>query len=168
MENTSSVDIGAERELVLTRTLSATRDHVFEVWTNPKHVENWWGPEDFTVPHCAIDLRLGGSFHICMRSPTGEDYWNKGFYRVIRSPEQIVSTIFFSDKDGNFIAPSKYGMGPDFPAEILMTVSFTDAGNGKTKLTLNCGLSEVIAKRYQADQGWSQSLDRFEQELKRE
>jgi uncharacterized protein YndB with AHSA1/START domain len=44
----------------------------------------WWGPRVYTSPSCRIDLRVGGRYLVCMRSPQGEDYWSTGAYREIR------------------------------------------------------------------------------------
>ncbi len=154
-----------EPELVITRIFDAPREIVFKVWTDPKHVARWWGPRGFTAPFVKIDFRPGGVFHYCMRSPDGRDYWNKGIYREIIVPEKIVSTMFFSDKDGNIVEPSHYGLGPDFPSEMVDTVTFAVYEGNKTKLTLHRNTPVSISKRYMEDQGWNQSLDRFAEEL---
>lgn len=154
-----------EPELVITRIFDAPRELVFKVWTDPKHVVNWWGPHGFTAPFVKIDFRVGGSFHYCMRSPEGKDYWNKGVYREIVVPERIASTMFFSDKDGNFVEPTHYRMGPDVPSEMLDTVTFSVHEGDKTKLTLHRNTPLSISKRYREDQGWAQSLERFAEEL---
>jgi uncharacterized protein YndB with AHSA1/START domain len=41
-----------KHELVLTRVFDAPRELVFGVWTDPKHVARWWGPQGFTNPVC--------------------------------------------------------------------------------------------------------------------
>jgi uncharacterized protein YndB with AHSA1/START domain len=160
-----STSSAKEPELVITRIFDAPRELVFKVWTDPEHVMRWWGPKDFTAPYCTIDLRLGGVFHYCMRSPEGKDYWSKGVYREIVVPEKIVATMYFSDKEGNFVEPTEYGIGPDFPSEMLDTVTFTVHESNKTKLTLHRNTALSISKRYMEDQGWNQSLDRFAEEL---
>jgi len=91
----------AEREIVITRVFDAPRDRVFKAWTEPERVMRWGGPNGFTTPVCKIDLRPGGVFHNCMRSPEGRDFWSKGVYREIVAPERIVCTDFFSDAEGD-------------------------------------------------------------------
>ncbi len=39
----NTVDNSSDRELILTRLLNAPRELVWEVWTNPDHIKNWWG-----------------------------------------------------------------------------------------------------------------------------
>ncbi|MGH8068203.1 MAG: SRPBCC domain-containing protein [Candidatus Entotheonellia bacterium] len=75
---TSAATNAGERELVITRIFDAPRELVFKAWTEPERLMRWWGPNSFTTPFCTIDLRPGGVFHCCMRSPEGRDYWCKG------------------------------------------------------------------------------------------
>ena len=37
-----------DRELIISRTLNAPVELVWEVWTRPEHIVNWWGPDGFT------------------------------------------------------------------------------------------------------------------------
>ncbi|MGA7105198.1 MAG: SRPBCC domain-containing protein [Candidatus Deferrimicrobiaceae bacterium] len=68
--------------------LFSRRDQVFKTWTKPERLLRWWGPKDFTSPVCRIDLRPGGVFINCMRSPEGKDYWSQGVYLEIEGPER--------------------------------------------------------------------------------
>ena len=45
-----------ERKVVLIRILDAPRELVWEAWTNPKHLAQWWGPHGFTAPTCDVDI----------------------------------------------------------------------------------------------------------------
>ncbi len=60
----------AKRELNITRIFDAPRSLVFKMWTDPKHVAQWWGPKGFTNPVCERDVRPGGALRIVMRGPT--------------------------------------------------------------------------------------------------
>ena len=62
----------ADRELVITRILDAPHSLVFKAWTEPEHLERWQGaPQGFTVTTHKSDIRPGGAFRVCMRSPEG-------------------------------------------------------------------------------------------------
>jgi len=89
-----------ERELVITRVFDAPRELVWKAWIDPERVRRWWGPKNFTAPVCKIDLRVGGAYLYCMRSPEGKDYWSRGVYREIVPPERIVCTDSFADEKG--------------------------------------------------------------------
>ncbi len=165
---TAKTSVGARSakpELVITRVFDAPRELVFRAWTEPEHLVRWWGPNGFTTPVCKIDLRPGGVWHLCMRSPDGRDYWSKGIYREIVVPERIVTTDFFSDEDGNLVQPAQYGLPADWPAEMLLTVTFTEQ-EGRTKLTVRQSVSLALARSIGAVDGWNQSFDRLAEQLK--
>src|SRR5687768_2336267 len=82
----------AETEVVLTRLFDAPRALVFKVWTEPRHLAQWWGPRDFTNPVCELDVRVGGSILIHMRAPDGRVYPMTGTFREIVAPERLVFT----------------------------------------------------------------------------
>lgn len=138
----------AERELVVTRIIDAPRSLVFKTWTEPEHVARWWGPQGFTTISCEMDIRPGGAYRVCMRSPRGTDHWKRGVYREITPPERIVFTFAWEDADG------KPGH------ELLTTVTFTEHGT-KTKLTLHQAVFETIERCDDHRVGWTSCLERF-------
>lgn len=149
-----------ERELVISRVFDYPRSVLYKAWTDPERVKNWWGPKGFTTPFCKIDLRPGGVFHYCMRSPEGRDYWGKGVYQEIVEPEKIVFIDMFSDESGGTVSPTVYGMDPDWPEETRLTVTFAEK-DGRTTVTLHTGVLEDMAERSGAREGWEESLDRL-------
>jgi uncharacterized protein YndB with AHSA1/START domain len=68
------------RTIVTTRVFDAPRELVFEAWTNPKHLVQWWGPHGFTTTIRAIDARPGGVWRFVMHGPDGVDYENRIVY----------------------------------------------------------------------------------------
>lgn len=158
-ENLSS-DTTSGDELVVSRLFDAPRELVWRAWTDPEHFMRWWGPAEFTAPHCTIDLRPGGAWHAAMRSPDGQDYWSKGIYREIVEPERIVSTDYFSNADGDRVEPTEYGLPPGWPAEMLITVTFEEVEGG-TRLTVRQSVPLSLAKQVGAVEGWNGSLDKL-------
>jgi len=153
-----------ESELVITRVFDAPRELVWRAWTDPEHFRHWWGPKEYTCPSCTIDLRPGGAWHAAMRGPDGKDLWSKGIYKEIVEPERIVSTDFFSNEAGEHVDPAEYGLPPEFPAEMLVTLTFEDLG-GKTRLTVHQSMPAAMAKQMGAYEGWNQSLDKLADHL---
>jgi len=134
-------------ELVITRMFDAPRDLVFECWTQPEHLRHWQGaPRGFTVTANEADIRPGGFFRICMRSPEGVDHWLEGGYRQIVSPERLVLTHSWLDPDKKPLS------------QTLLTITLAER-DGKTELTLRqTGFTSVESRdghRY----GWSSALD---------
>ena len=56
-------------EFVITRVFDASRQLIFQAFTEPERLAHWWGPKGFTWVSSKLDLRPGGIFHYCMRSP---------------------------------------------------------------------------------------------------
>lgn len=141
-----------EREIEIERTFDAPRELVYEAWTNPGHLTQWWGPMIFTNHSCELDVRQGGAWQITMRSSEGVDHQCRGVYSEVVKPERLVFSNDAFDQTGR---PLLKG---------FTTVIFDDE-NGKTKLTLR---SRVVGLVDYAPQmlkgmhtGWSQSLDRL-------
>lgn len=150
-------------ELVITRNFDAPRDLVWKAWTDPERFKLWWGPTGFTSPACEIDLRVGGQYLACMRSPEGQDYWSTGEYREIVPKRKIVYTDNFSDAKGNVVPASYYGMQGDWPPELIVTVTFEEDG-GKTKMTLrHDGIPPDTMSDCEA--GWRGSFDKLAESL---
>jgi uncharacterized protein YndB with AHSA1/START domain len=153
-----------EDALVITRLFDAPREQVFKAWTEPERLMRWWGPKGFTSPVCKIDLRPGGIFHNCMRSPDGKEYWGQGVYREVVKPKRIVCTDTFSDEKGNPVSPQEYGMSPDWPDEALLTVTFDEQGD-RTRFTLHHAPLKPGPERDMCEQGWNETLDKLEDYL---
>jgi uncharacterized protein YndB with AHSA1/START domain len=138
----------ADRELAITRVFDAPRDLVFKVWTQPEHLVRWLGPRGFAAPSAEMDVRPGGAYRACIRSPEGADYWMQGVYREIVAPERLVFTFAWEDEGGR---PGR---------ETLVTVTFADH-SGKTKLTFHQAPFESVADRDSHQEGWAECLDRL-------
>lgn len=136
----------SEEVLVITRIFDAPPGLVFKAWTQPEHLAHWCYPRAFTTPFHKSDIRPGGKWRVCMRSPEGKDYWVQGVYREILEPERIVFTHAWEDAEG------KPGH------ETLVTVSLA-GHHGKTKLTFHQATFESIEDRDSHEGGWNESFD---------
>lgn len=165
MVETGSPTMANEGALVIERIFDARRELVWKAWTDPARVMRWWGPSGYTSPACEIDLRVGGKYLWCMRSPEGQDLWSTGVYREIVAFERIVCTNSFSDEKGNVVPASHYGISGDIPLETLGTVMFEEI-DGKTKLTV-CHEGLPAGEMSEgADAGWNESFDKLAEILK--
>ncbi len=157
-------EMAAERELVITRVFDAPRDLVWKAWTDPERVMRWWGPKNFTAPVSKINLRVGGTYLNCMRSPEGKDFWSTGVYREIVPLKRLVCTDSFADEKGNVVPASHYGMEGYWPLELLITVTFEETG-GKTTMTLRHEGMPAGQSRELAEAGWNESFDKLAEYL---
>jgi len=145
-------------ELTIRHVLQAPRALVFKVWTDPKHLAQWWGPKGFTNPVCEVDLRPGGAIRIHMRGPDGTVYPMLGEYSEVVEPERLVFVSSALDKDGH----------PLF--EVVTTITFVEMG-ASTKLTMHAIASKIKPEGKQhiegMEEGWKQSIARLDEYVTR-
>jgi uncharacterized protein YndB with AHSA1/START domain len=144
-----------ERELLFTRVFDAPRELVFEAWTNPKHVGQWWGPRGFSTTTQSIDVRPGGVWKFVMHGPDGVDYHNRIVFLEVVKPERLV---YKHDPEVG-----------DEPVRFQVTVRFSSEG-GKTRLTMqmlfpSAAAREHIEQTYGAVEGAQQTLERLREHL---
>jgi len=84
--NTSTTD----RELFVERVFDAPIELVWQMFTDPNHIKNWWGPNGFTNTIFDMDVRPGGIWDFVMHGPDGTDYKNKSMYKEVVKPNRIV------------------------------------------------------------------------------
>ena len=121
----------ADREIVMTRVFDAPRELVFEAWTDPEQVRQWWGPRGFTTTIHEMDVRPGGVWRFIMHGPDGTDYDNKIVYSEIVRPERLVYD-HGSDKE-------------DDPGQFHVTVTFAKEGD-RTRLTMRLLFASTEAR----------------------
>src|ERR1700730_2331838 len=90
----------ADLELVITRIFDAPRELVLKAWSNPDRAISWAGPQGFTTAHCEMDVRRGGAYRVCMRSPEGTEHWQRGVCREVVEPERLVFSFSWGGGEG--------------------------------------------------------------------
>jgi uncharacterized protein YndB with AHSA1/START domain len=156
LANEGSAQAGAP-PLLVSRVFPVPRQLVFQAWTSAEHLKRWFCPAGFAVPEADVEFRVGGRFHICMRSPEGRDYRSKGHIVEIVPDSRLVI-------DMSAIAESG---APQFRA--YTTVTFSQEGRG-TRMDVSQEYTLFDAPQSMLDgapQGWSQTLDRLEVEVQR-
>jgi uncharacterized protein YndB with AHSA1/START domain len=164
-----SVTQSETKEFVIARTFDAPRELVFRVWTDPEHMQRWWGPKGFKVIHSKMDLRPGGSYHYGMRSLDNQDMWGKFVFREIVKPERLVFVNSFSDEKGNV---ARHRMHLAWPLEMLSTITFIEQA-GKTTVTVrSISLNATAEERKTFEdgfdsmqQGWGGTFERLAEYL---
>jgi uncharacterized protein YndB with AHSA1/START domain len=150
---TSSVDLERDPQAIIaTRVLDAPRALVFEVWTDPKHLAQWWGPHGFTTTTSRFDMRVGGVWRFVMHGPDGRDYQNRITFDEIVPPERI---------------RYHHGGAEDAdPMQFRTTVTFEDLGDNRTRITLyavfpSAAERDRVVEQYGADRGAMETLSRL-------
>lgn len=85
----------ASRTLTLKRTFSAPVKLVWEAWTRPEHIANWWGPKGMKTRVIRHDFQVGGEWEYVMTMPDGSDFTSEGVYSAIAELEKIFTSANF-------------------------------------------------------------------------
>lgn len=111
------------RDLLLTRVINAPREKVFQAWTDPALLKQWFAPLPWTTSMVENDVRAGGSSMVVMRGPDGNEFPCPGVYLEVVPNERIVFTDAFTK-----------AWQPSDKAFMVGELSFEDQ-DGKTKYT---------------------------------
>jgi uncharacterized protein YndB with AHSA1/START domain len=154
-------------DFVISRVFDAPREVVWECFTKPERMKEWWGPKGSVIVASKMDLRVGGTYHGAMRDPGGRVMWAKLVYREIVAPELLVWVHSFSDEAGGL---TRHPMSPTWPLKLLTTVTLAQAPENKTALTLRWSpleATEEERKTFDAAHdgmrgGWGGSFDQLD------
>ena len=152
--------ISEVERMVVTKVFDAPPELVWKAWTDPQYVMQWWGPKGFSCPACRMDVRVGGKSLLCMKTPDGYEGWNAIEYHEIVLHEKIVSSMYFSDSEGNKIDPADLGIDQEAIEGAYDVTLFEDLGNGQTRLTHIGNEPMESAKNSGQMEGWNQILEK--------
>lgn len=137
----------AKSALRLTRVFDAPRSLVFAAWTQSTHMKQWSAPHGFKIPVSEGDLRPGGAWRAVMVTPDGFKLPLSGTYQKIVPDKLLVFTHRWD--------------GPDAGPETRVTVRFSDAAGGKTRMKFEqTGFGSVGSRDGHAG-GWGESFERL-------
>lgn len=139
----------ANRELRITKVLSAPVDLVWEVWTNPEHIAKWWGPNGFTTIIHKMDVAEGGEWRLTMQGTDGKNYPNKSVFIEIVQLKKIVYQHF----------------NPNYITTIVFEHEEKETLVNWTVLFETTELFETVVKVFKADQGLHENAEKLENYL---
>lgn len=117
----------------ISRNVAAPIAMVWKAYTEQEPLMQWFGPSGFSLPYNHFDLRVGGHFHYCLRTPTGLDMWGKWTFMDIAAPHKLSMVITFSDAQGGV---TRHPLSPNWPLQTLSTTTFAEAGD-KTLVSID-------------------------------
>jgi uncharacterized protein YndB with AHSA1/START domain len=143
-----------DRVLVITRVFEAPRELVWQAWADPKLAIQWAGPRDHPAVSVEGDFRPGGKYRTVLKSvETGELLGHGGVYRDIVE-NKLLSFTFAWDRDNG-------------EQDMLVTLTFEDAGIGRTKFTLRQERFTSVDERDGHNGGWNSAFDRLAELLQK-
>lgn len=83
------------RTLTLKRTFNAPIQLVWEAWTQPEHIANWWGPKGMKTKVIEHNFNVGGTWKYTMEMPDGNEFIAEGEYLEIIELAKICSSANF-------------------------------------------------------------------------
>lgn len=107
-----------DRELVLCRILNAPADKLYQAWTEPALLQQWFVPAPWSVARVSVDVRPGGECLVVMKSPEGDEMPCPGVYLEVVPGKKLVTTDAFTS-----------GWQPSGKAFMVTTITFEPEGN---------------------------------------
>jgi uncharacterized protein YndB with AHSA1/START domain len=129
--------------LVVRRSIRASPERIFDAWTQPQHLKQWWGPKSVECVAAEVDLRVGGCYRIANRFPDGKILWISGEFSAIERPHRLVYT---------------WRVGAAEAAAERVSVTFEARGE-ETEVIVTHELIPTAAMRDMHEQGWIGCLD---------
>lgn len=144
---------GADREIEISKIINAPRELVFKVWTDPKHLTHWFGPNGFSITTKKFSFEPGGHWNFIMHGPDGTDYDNRVYYQEIVEPEYITYS-------------QDAGIDND-PNAFQTRITFEKLDNKTTKLTLLSTFASAERRNFAIEkigaiEGGNQTLGRLD------
>jgi glutathione S-transferase len=135
--------------LEIRRVIHAPRNRVYQAWTDPAQLKEWWGPEGVRTRNFTADARVGGKYRWDLVSQEGEEMTAFGEYRELVPGEKIVFTWKWDDDEAWENKNS------------VVTIELSDCDGGTELRLIHVQLpSEESRNRH--NEGWSSVLDRLE------
>src|SRR5256885_187967 len=153
-------------DIAIERVFDAPRERVFDVFTQPEHLQKWWGPSMVGIPVAEFDARPGGKIFIAERARDGAMNYIAGVVREIERPSRLVFAIHFADADRRRVAPpAGAGLPATWGDDIVTLVTFSAEGR-RTRVTIRTLSGFTAEGGEKARFGWAESLDKLEHALK--
>jgi uncharacterized protein YndB with AHSA1/START domain len=150
----------AENSVVIERAFDAPVALIWRMWTEPEHFKAWYGPNGAAIPVAKLDVRVGGTRHVCMemQGPNGPmQMWFTGEYREVVDHKRLVYTESMSDESGNVISPADMGMPAGHPTTTEIIVELRAEGDRTVLVLTHVG----VAPDSPGAAGWAMALDKL-------
>jgi uncharacterized protein YndB with AHSA1/START domain len=150
------------KQFVIDRTLKASVEKVWRMWTTKDGLEKWWGPEDFSSTVRHLDVRAGGRFEIVMTAMLPEIIAQ---LKAAGMDESSVAKGDYTDVEPNrrLIYTNAVDFVPGVPPYTSTTiVEMSATPSGGTRLTVTNDVMHDEQWTAMATMGWTQQIDKLE------
>ena len=155
MANTTvaGIDVVAEQntqEIIVTRTFPTSRERVFNVYTDPALIPQWWGPSRMTTVVDVMDVQPGGRWRHVQREADGSVHAFHGVYHDVVAPERLASTFEYEGT----------------PGQVSLDITTITEAGGQTTVSIHSIFQSVSDRDGMLDAGMisglSETLQRIE------
>jgi uncharacterized protein YndB with AHSA1/START domain len=128
--------------LTVRRLIRASAERIFDAWTQPKQLKQWWGPQSVKCVAAEVNLKVGGIYRIANQFSDGKILWISGEFEAVERPRRLVYT---------------WQIGADTAKE-RVTVTIEARGDTSEVIVVHERIP-TEALRDQHEQGWVGCLD---------
>lgn len=141
------------------REFAAELDLVWDAWTKPELLDQWWAPKPYRTRTKTMDFREGGTWLYAMISPENVEHWCKADYKKIDVRKSFSGLDAFCDEDGK--------VNPDFPRSLWNTLFKGDADTTTVDITIQynslADLEKIIGLGFK--EGFTMAMGNLDQYL---
>lgn len=130
MKTALQFDFSIDKEnktINVTRAFDANVDLVWDAWTKPELLDQWWAPKPWRAQTKSMDFREGGTWIYAMIGPEGEAHWSRDDFKHVDPKKSFGGQDAFCDENGN--------INPDMP-RMYWTNQFNDL-DGQTRIDID-------------------------------
>ncbi len=131
--------------LIVRRSIRATAEKLFDAWTEPEQLTQWWGPNAVICTAAEVDLKVGGRYRIANQFPDGKVLWISGEFELIERPKRLIYS---------------WRIGPESAPAERVIVRFEQSGSN-TEVIVTHERIPAVPMRDLHQQGWEGCLQKL-------
>jgi uncharacterized protein YndB with AHSA1/START domain len=148
MSKTDFIAEPGKQVVVIKHVFDAPRERVWKLYTDPKHLPDWWGPRALTTKVEKMDVKPGGMWRVIQRDAKGEEFGFHGVYHDVQPPKRIVYTFEFEGMPGHFSVETVVFEEKDGKTMVTDTVLFqsVEDRDGMVQTGMEVGTRESMER----------------------
>ena len=150
-------DVDPERDLMLERVVDASPEKIWQAWTDPELLKQWFCPRPYIVTECEINPRRGGMFRVVIESPEGERHPVEGCILEAVKNVRLTWTTMLSEG----FRPTD---GPTLDLPFTAIIDLEAIPQGTKYMAVAVHTDATLRKRHAEmgfEQGWGIALDQM-------
>jgi uncharacterized protein YndB with AHSA1/START domain len=129
------------------RIFAASPERLFEAYSDPEQIPNWWGPRAMKTVVDKLDFKVGGVWRFVSTAPDGKEHAFNGVYKEIDKPNKISDTFEYEPVPGHILLETAtFEVQPDGRTKLTATAKFDNVGDleGMVAMDMESGQTESM------------------------